>query len=325
MVTYIFQRLLQSAVVLLAVSIVIFLAVYTVGDPVELLVNPEATELEREEMVRVLGLDQPVSMQYLTFLSNALQGDLGTSFVHGVPAVELILSRMPATLELVFLAMMFAALIGIPLGLYIGLNSETRMFRMVMTGSILGYSLPSFWKGMMLILFFSVVLHWLPTSGRGETVNLLGVPVSFLTWDGLRHIIMPVFNLAIPNIALMIRLTASGAMEAQSQDYVKFARAKGVRRKRIINRHILPNILIPIVTVLGLELGNLIAFSTITETVFAWPGMGKLLITSIYQLDRPVVVAYVMLITFIFVIINLSVDLIYAILDPRVRLMDQSS
>ena len=325
MVTYIFQRLLQSAVVLLAVSIVIFLAVYTVGDPVELLVNPEATELEREEMVRVLGLDQPVSMQYLTFLSNALQGDLGTSFVHGVPAVELILSRMPATLELVFLAMMFAALIGIPLGLYIGLNSETRMFRMVMTGSILGYSLPSFWKGMMLILFFSVVLHWLPTSGRGETVSLLGIPVSFLTWDGLRHIIMPVFNLAIPNIALMIRLTASGAMEAQSQDYVKFARAKGVRRKRIINRHILPNILIPIVTVLGLELGNLIAFSTITETVFAWPGMGKLLITSIYQLDRPVVVAYVMLITFIFVIINLSVDLIYAILDPRVRLMDQSS
>ena len=325
MVTYIFQRLLQSAVVLLAVSIVIFLAVYTVGDPVELLVNPEATELEREEMVRVLGLDQPVSMQYLTFLSNALQGDLGTSFVHGVPAVELILSRMPATLELVVLAMMFAALIGIPLGLYIGLNSETRLFRIVMTGSILGYSLPSFWKGMMLILFFSVVLQWLPTSGRGETVSLLGIPVSFLTWDGLRHIIMPVFNLAIPNIALMIRLTASGAMEAQSQDYVKFARAKGVRRKRIINRHILPNILIPIVTVLGLELGNLIAFSTITETVFAWPGMGKLLITSIYQLDRPVVVAYVMLITFIFVIINLSVDLIYAILDPRVRLMDQSS
>ncbi len=325
MVTYIFQRLLQSAVVLLAVSIVIFLAVYTVGDPVELLVNPEATELEREEMVQVLGLDQPVSMQYLTFLSNALQGDLGTSFVHGVPAVELILSRMPATLELVVLAMMFAALIGIPLGLYIGLNSETRLFRIVMTGSILGYSLPSFWKGMMLILFFSVVLQWLPTSGRGETVSLLGIPVSFLTWDGLRHIIMPVFNLAIPNIALMIRLTASGAMEAQSQDYVKFARAKGVRRKRIINRHILPNILIPIVTVLGLELGNLIAFSTITETVFAWPGMGKLLITSIYQLDRPVVVAYVMLITFIFVIINLSVDLIYAILDPRVRLMDQSS
>ncbi len=325
MLTYIFQRLLQSAVVLLAVSIVIFLAVYTVGDPVELLVNPEATELEREEMVQVLGLDKPVLMQYVTFLGNAVRGDLGTSFVHGVPAVELILSRMPATFELVVFSMLFASLIGIPIGLYIGLNSETRMFRIIMTGSILGYSLPSFWKGMMLILLFSVVLHWLPSSGRGETVNLLGIPVSFLTWDGLRHLTLPVCNLAIPNIALMIRLTASGAMEAQTQDYVKFARAKGVRRKRIINRHILPNILIPIVTVLGLEFGNLIAFSTITETVFAWPGMGKLLITSIYQLDRPVVVAYVMLITFIFVIINLFVDLTYAILDPRVRLMDQSS
>ena len=323
--TYIVQRLLQSIGVLLAVSIVIFLAVYAVGDPVELLVNPEATELEREEMIRVLGLDDPIWMQYLTFLGNALQGDLGTSFVHAVPALELILSRMPATVELVILALTLAAVVGIPVGLYTGLNSDSAMFRVVMTGSILGYSLPSFWKGMMLILLLSVVLHWLPTSGRGETVSLLGIPVSFLTWDGIRHLAMPVVNLAIPNMALMIRLTASGAMEAQTQDYVKFARAKGVRRKRIVGRHILRNILIPIVTVLGLELGSLIAFSTITETVFAWPGMGKLLISSIYQLDRPVVVAYVMLITFIFVVINLTVDLIYAMLDPRVRLMDQSS
>lgn len=323
--TYIVQRLLQSVGVLLAVSIVIFLAVYAVGDPVELLVNPEATELEREEMIRILGLDDPIWMQYLTFLGNALQGDLGTSFVHAVPALELILSRMPATVELVIFALTLAAGIGIPLGLYAGLHSDGPMFRVIMTGSILGYSLPSFWKGMMLILLLSVVLHWLPTSGRGETVSLLGIPVSFLTLDGLHHLVMPVVNLAIPNMALMIRLTASGAMEAQTQDYVKFARAKGVRRKRIINRHILRNILIPIVTVLGLELGSLIAFSTITETVFAWPGMGKLLISSIYQLDRPVVVAYVMLITFIFVVINLTVDLIYAMLDPRVRLMDQSS
>ncbi|MCG8511859.1 MAG: ABC transporter permease [Rhodospirillales bacterium] len=323
--TYIVQRLLQSVGVLLAVSIVIFLAVYAVGDPVELLVNPEATELERDEMVRALGLDAPIWRQYLTFLANALQGDLGTSFVHAEPALELILSRMPATVELVVLALTLAAAVGIPLGLYAGLHSESPIFRIVMTGSILGYSLPSFWKGMMLILLLSVVLHWLPTSGRGETVSLLGLPVSFLTLDGLHHLAMPVINLAIPNMALMIRLTASGAMEAQTQDYVKFARAKGVRRKRIIRRHILRNILIPIVTVLGLELGSLIAFSTITETVFAWPGMGKLLISSIYQLDRPVVVAYVMLITFIFVVINLTVDLIYAMLDPRVRLMDQSS
>lgn len=323
--TFIFQRLLQSLAVLLAVSIVMFLAVYTVGNPVELLVNPEATELEREAMVHALGLDQPVWMQYLTFLGNAVQGDLGTSFVHGEPALRLIVTRMPATLELVTLSLIVASLVGIPIGLYVGLNSDATASRAVMTGSILGYSLPSFWKGMMLILLFAVWLHWLPTSGRGETVSILGFPVSFLSLDGLRHLAMPVINLAVPNLALIIRLTASGAMEAQTQDYVKFARAKGVRRKRIVRRHILRNILIPIVTVLGIEFGNLIAFSTITETVFAWPGMGKLLITSIYQLDRPVVVSYVMLITFLFVIINLAVDLIYAVLDPRVKLMEKTA
>jgi len=323
--TFIFQRLLQSIAVLLAVSIVMFLAVYTVGNPVELLVNPEATELEREAMVHALGLDQPVWLQYLTFLGNAVQGDLGTSFVHGEPALRLIVTRMPATLELVTLSLIVASLVGIPIGLYVGLNSDATASRAVMTGSILGYSLPSFWKGMMLILLFAVWLHWLPTSGRGETVSILGFPVSFLSLDGLRHLAMPVINLAVPNLALIIRLTASGAMEAQTQDYVKFARAKGVRRKRIVRRHILRNILIPIVTVLGIEFGNLIAFSTITETVFAWPGMGKLLITSIYQLDRPVVVSYVMLITFLFVIINLAVDLIYAVLDPRVKLMEKTA
>ncbi len=323
--TFIFQRLLQSLAVLLAVSVVMFVAVYTVGNPVELLVNPEATELEREAMVRALGLDKPIWMQYLTFLGNALQGDLGTSFVHGEPALQLIISRMPATLELVTLSLIVASLLGVPIGLYIGLNNDTVASRAIMTGSILGYSLPSFWKGMMLILLLSVWLHWLPTSGRGETVSILGFPVSFLTRDGLRHLAMPVINLAVPNLALVIRLTASGAMEAQTQDYVKFARAKGVRPKRIVRRHILRNILIPIVTVLGIEFGNLIAFSTITETVFAWPGMGKLLITSIYQLDRPVVVSYVMLITFLFVVINLIVDLIYAVLDPRVKLMEKSA
>lgn len=323
--TFILQRLLQSMAVLLAVSLVVFLAVYAVGDPVELLINPEATQHEREMMVRALGLDRPVWMQYLTFLGNAMQGDLGISFVHGEPAIEIIIERMPATFELVFFALLIASVIGIPLGLYVGLNSDASLSRAIMTGSILGYSIPNFWKGMMLILLLSVWLRWLPTSGRGETVDLLGIPVSFLTWDGVRHLVMPVLNLAIPNVALMTRLTASGAAEARTQDYVKFARAKGVRPQRIVRRHILRNILIPVITVLGIEFGALIAFSTITETVFAWPGMGKLLITSIYRLDRPVVVSYVMLITFIFVLINLTVDLIYAALDPRVKLMDRAS
>jgi peptide/nickel transport system permease protein len=319
------QRMLQSIAVLLAVSIAVFLAVYAIGDPVELLVNPEATQLEREAMITRLGLDQPVWMQYVTFLSNAVQGDLGTSFVHAEPALQLIISRMPATFELVFLAMLVATIIGIPLGLYVGLNEDSRGARAIMTGSIFGYSIPSFWKGMVLILFFAVWLQWLPASGRGETVSALGIPLSFLTIDGLRHLAMPVINLAIPNIALVTRLTAAGAAEAHMQDYVKFARAKGVRKKRIVRRHILRNILIPIITVLGVEFGSLIAFSTITETVFAWPGMGKLLITSIYQLDRPVVVAYVMLVTFIFVVVNLLVDFTYALLDPRVSLEERMS
>jgi peptide/nickel transport system permease protein len=268
-----------------------------------------------------LGLDQPIWIQYLTFLWNALHGDLGTSFVHGEPALRVILVRIPATLELVVLSLLVASAVGIPVGLWVGLHDGSRAARAVMTGSILGYSIPSFWKGMVLILIFAVWLHLLPASGRGETVSVFGVPFSFLTYDGLRHLTMPVLNLSIPNIALMIRLTAAGAAEARNQDYVRFARAKGVTNKRIVRRHILRNILIPIVTVMGMEFGSLIAFSTITETVFAWPGMGKLLITSIYQLDRPVIVSYVMLVTFIFVTVNLLVDFAYAALDPRVKLV----
>lgn len=320
MATYALQRLIQSVFVLLAASIVVFLAVYGIGDPIELLVPPQASALEREELVRRLGLDLPLWRQYLVFLWNALHGDLGRSFVHGVPAIELILSRLPATFELVLLAMTIAISFGIPLGLVAGLNPEARTSRLIMGGTVLGYSLPNFWKGMMLILVFSVLLGWLPTSGRGPTVEILGIKTSLLTLAGLKHLILPALNLAIPNMALMIRLVAAGTAEAKAQDYVKYARAKGVRPRRIVGRHILRNILIPVVTVVGIEFGSLVAFSTITETVFAWPGMGKLLIDSIYQLDRPIVVSYIMLATFLFVTVNLLVDLAYAALDPRVRL-----
>ncbi|NLS07283.1 ABC transporter permease [Rhizobium sp. P32RR-XVIII] len=321
MTLYTIQRLLQSMAVLLAVSVAVFLAVYAVGNPADLLISPEATQLERQELIARLGLDQPIWTQYLTFLWNALHGDMGTSFVHGEPALRVILGRMPATLELVVLSLLVASTVGIPIGLWVGLHDGTRAARAVMTGSIFGYSIPSFWKGMVLILIFAVWLHLLPASGRGQTVSVLGIPFSFLTYDGLRHLAMPILNLSIPNIALMIRLTAAGAAEARNQDYVRFARAKGVTNKRIVRRHILRNILIPIITVMGVEFGSLIAFSTITETVFAWPGMGKLLITSIYQLDRPVIVSYVMLVTFIFVTVNLLVDFAYAALDPRVKLV----
>ncbi len=323
MASYALQRLIQSVFVLLAASVVVFLAVYGIGNPIELLVPPQASALERDELVRRLGLDLPLWRQYLVFAWNALHGDLGRSFVHGVPAIELILTRLPATLELVALAMTIALAAGIPLGLLAGLNTESRASRLIMGGTVLGYSLPNFWKGMMLILVFAVLLGWLPTSGRGATVEILGLKTSLLTLDGLRHLVLPALNLAVPNMALMIRLVAAGTADAKSQDYVKYARAKGVRPRRIVGRHILRNILIPVVTVAGIEFGSLVAFSTITETVFAWPGMGKLLIDSIYQLDRPIVVAYIMLATFLFVSVNLLVDLAYAALDPRVRLVGE--
>ena len=320
MTAYVLQRLIQSVLVLLAVSVVVFFAVYGIGDPIELLVSPQVSAAERLALVKRLGLDLPIWQQYFVFMGNALRGDLGRSFVHGIPAIELILARLPATFELVLLAMTMAIVTGVPLGLYAGLDPESRPSRIIMGGTVLGYSLPSFWKGMMLILLFAVVLGWLPTAGRGETVSVLGFPTSLLTLDGLKHLALPAINLAIPNLALMIRLVAAGTTETMTQDYVKYARAKGVRPRRIVGRHVLRNILIPVVTVVGIEFGSLVAFSTITETVFAWPGMGKLLIDSVYQLDRPVVVAYVLLATLLFVTVNFLVDILYAALDPRVKL-----
>lgn len=321
MLLFVFRRLLQSLFVLLAVSVVVFFAVYAIGDPIELLVSPESTMEDRLATIERLGLDKPVWEQYFTFLWKALHGDLGNSFVHGIPAVGLILQRLPATLELVVVAITLTVVIGIPLGLVAGLRRDDLTGRSLMAGSVLGFSLPNFWQGMMLILLFAVWFGWLPASGRGETVSVLGVPLSIFTADGWSHLLLPAINLAIGNVALVLRLTATGVYEAQTQEYVKFARAKGVRPRRIVRRHILRNILIPVVTVVGMEFGSLIAYSTITETVFAWPGMGKLLIDSIYQLDRPVVVAYVMLVTLIFVVINCIVDFLYAALDPRVQLV----
>ena len=325
MLVYVLRRLVQSFFVLLAVSLVVFVAVYAVGDPIELLVSAEASEADRQQMIARLGLDLPLWQQYASFAARALHGDLGTSFVHGIPAIELIVQRIPATFELVLVAIGLTCLLGIPLGLIAGLYHDRLLGRSLMGGSVLGFSLPNFWQGMMLILMFAVWLRWLPASGRGDTVDLFGVPWSLFTRDGWAHVMLPAVNLALGNIALVLRLTATGVSEAKTQEYVRFARAKGVSERRILTRHILRNILIPVVTVIGLEFGQLLAFSTITETVFAWPGMGKLLIDSIYKLDRPVIVAYVMLVTFIFVMVNLLVDLLYAVLDPRVQLQEATA
>ncbi|MBI3916993.1 MAG: ABC transporter permease [Betaproteobacteria bacterium] len=320
MLAYIFRRLLQSLLVLFVMSLLVFLGVYAIGNPVDILINPQADQAEIERVKAALGLDQPVWVQYWTFLANALAGDLGKSFAANVPAIQLILQRMPATVELALTAMVIAIVLGLPLGLWAGLKPDSVAAKAIMAGSILGFSLPTFWVGLMLIMVFSVQLGWLPSTGRGQTVEVLGLHLSILTWDGIRHILMPAFNLALFKLALLIRLTRAGAREAMLQDYVRFARAKGLTEERVVRVHVLKNILIPIVTVVGLEFGSVIAFAIITETIFAWPGMGKLLIDSINVLDRPVIVAYLLIIVFIFVVINLAVDVLYSALDPRVRL-----
>ena len=322
MLVFLIRRCTQSIVVLFVMSLLVFVGVYAIGNPIDILINPQADQQDRERAIEALGLDKPLWLQYLTFLRGALTGDLGRSFVHSTSALGLVLHRMPATLELALCAMVIAIVLGIPLGLWAGLRPTGAAGRTIMAGSILGFSLPTFWVGLMLIMVFSVILGWLPSNGRGETVDLLGVPVSFLTLDGLRHLAMPATNLALFNIALLIRLTRAGAHEALLQDYVKFARAKGLSNRRVIGVHVLRNILIPIVTVVGLQFGSLIAFAIVTESVFAWPGMGKLLIDSINFLDRPVIVAYLLVIVTIFIVINLLVDILYSALDPRVRLTE---
>ncbi len=320
MLAYAIRRLGQSLAVLVLMSFIVFLGVYAIGNPIELLVNPQADEVERLRATAALGLDQPILEQYWNFLAQAARGDLGKSFVFNVPAIQLILDKLPATIELAFVAMVMAISIGIPLGLVAGLRPHSFAGRAIMAGSIVGFSLPTFWVGLVLIMVFSVHFGWLPSNGRGETVMLLGVPVSFLTWDGLAHLAMPAFNLALFKLSLLVRLTRAGTREALLQDYVKFARAKGLSEGRVIGVHVLKNILIPIVTVIGLELGSVIAFAIVTESIFAWPGTGKLLIDSINQLDRPVIVAYLLVIVTLFIVINFVVDVLYSLLDPRVRL-----
>ena len=322
MLVFIIRRLLQSVVALFIMSALIFVGVFAIGNPVDILINPQADQAEIARATAALGLDKPLWVQYWDFVRHALSGDLGRSFAQNVPAVSLIFERMPATVELAMCAMGIAITLGIPLGLVAGIKPDAWYSKTIMAGSICGFSLPTFWVGLMMIMIFSVYLGWLPSTGRGQTVSLFGVQVSFLTWDGIQHLLMPALNLALFKLSLLIRLTRAGTREAMLQDYVKFARAKGLSMRRIVGVHVLKNILIPIVTVIGLEFGSLIAFAIVTETIFAWPGMGKLLIDSINVLDRPVIVAYVLIIVCMFVVINLLVDILYSLLDPRVRLAE---
>ncbi len=314
------HRSFQAVLVLLAMTVIVFIGINVIGNPVDILISPQADQAERARIIAELGLDQPLWWQYIEFVKGALQGNLGVSYIFNQPALQVILQRLPATMELAICAMLLSIAIGIPLGLYAGLKPDSYVSRTIMAGSILGFSLPTFWVGMLLIMIFAVQLGWLPNGGRGETVTILGTQWSFLTWNGITHLMLPALNLALFKTSLILRLTRAGVQEVMPQDYIRLARAKGLSERRIIFVHALKNVLIPVVTVVGLEFGSVIAFSVVTETIFAWPGMGKLIIDSINVLDRPIIVAYLMIIVVMFVVINLVVDIVYTVLDPRVRL-----
>lgn len=320
MPVFLIRRLFQSIAVVFAMSLIVFFGVRMIGDPVQTMIGPDATQQDIAETRASLGLDQPLPVQYWRFINGALRGDLGRSYAYSEPAIGLILERMPATMELALTALVIALALGIPLGLWAGLKPQSISGKMILSGSILGFSLPTFWVGLLMIMLFSVELGWLPTGGRGVTSTALGVPLSILTLDGWEHLLMPALNLALFKLALIIRLTRAATQEALLQDYVKFARAKGLGASRVVGVHVLKNIMIPIVTVTGLEFGSLIAFSIVTESIFAWPGMGKLIVDSIGVNDQPVVIAYLLVTVLLFIGINFVVDVLYSLLDPRVRL-----
>jgi peptide/nickel transport system permease protein len=319
MVGFLLQRLLQAAVVMLAISVLVFVGVFAVGNPIDVLISPDATQQIREETIARYGFDQPLWRQYLGFLGRLVQGDLGRSFVFNMPVLDLILSRLPATLELTLVAVLGATLLGVPLGMFAGYRPDHPLAKLSMGLSVLGFSVPTFWIGLVLILTFAVWLGWLPAGGRGDTRALLGIEWSVLTANGWAHLVLPALNLSLFKMAMMMRLARAGTREVMLGDTVKFARAAGESEWTILRRHVLPLIAIPIVTVFGLELGSTLAFAVVTETIFSWPGLGKLIIDSIQSLDRPVMVAYLMLVALLFIVINLLVDVAYAALDPRLR------
>ena len=316
---FIVQRVGQAAIVVLAMSLLVFCGVYAIGNPIDVLISPDATQEIRARVIAQYGLDQPLWTQYFTFLGNLLHGDFGRSFVYNMPVSELIISRLPATLELTLIAVFFASAVGIPLGIYAGYRPDGWISKVVMALSVLGFSVPTFWVGLMLIMTFAVQLGVLPAGGRGATATLFGVPFSFLTLDGLNHLLLPAANLALFKFSMMIRLAYAGTREIMLTDTIKFARAAGLTEWTVLSRHVLRLISIPLVTIFGLELGSTLAFAVVTETIYSWPGLGKLIIDSITTLDRPVMVAYLMLVAMLFIVINLVVDLTYTLLDPRLR------
>jgi peptide/nickel transport system permease protein len=318
MLTFLLRRLLQALLALLVISALVFTMMYCVGDPVAMLLPPTATQRDREDLRRTLGLDRPLPAQYFRFLARLAHGDLGHSYYSGEPVARELARRLPATLELALAAMALAIALGVPLGIAAGARPRHPLSRLAMGGSLLGISLPTFWLGLMLMMVFGVWLEWLPAYGRGRTRLWLGVKWSVLTLDGWRHLILPALTLALYHLAILMRLVRSEMAHTLAMPFIRVCRARGLSEGSIVLRHALRNTLIPVVTVAGLQLGGLLAFSVVTETVFQWPGLGKLLIDRI-QVDRPLVVAYLMMTGVVFIALNLLVDLTYGLIDPRIR------
>ncbi len=319
MLEYIGKRMWQTLIVLFTVTIIVFIMVNANGDPVQSLLPPDAEPWAVEELKASLGLNQPLYIQYFRFVNNALHGDLGISYYQQVPALGLVLERLPKTMELALAAIFISVIIAIPAGIYAAIKPESPFSKLIMFGSLTGISLPTFLSGILLIMIFAVNLAWLPSSGRGEVAQFIGIQSSLFTFDGWQHIIMPATTLGLYMVAMLIRLVRAGMREVLKQDYISFARAKGMPGRVIYIRHALKNTMIPVITVIGLQLGRLIAFSMITERIFAWPGMGKLILDSINRLDRPVIMSYILVVAVLFAAINLIVDLLYFFFDPRIE------
>jgi peptide/nickel transport system permease protein len=320
MIAFIIRRLLQSVIVMLAVAFVAFSLFAYVGDPVGIMLGTSYHPDDRERLVRELGLDRPFVIQFANYIAGVVQGNFGISYRLARPVDDLILERLPATLELSFVAALLALAVGVPMGVYTGLHRESWLSRVFMTVSLIGVSLPTFLTGILLILVFSVYMPLLPSFGRGDTVAIGWWTTGFLTAGGLKALILPAITLAMFQMTLIMRLVRSEMLEVLRTDYIKFARARGLSNRAVHFGHALKNTMVPVITITGLQLGALIAFAIITETVFQWPGMGLLFIQSVGAADIPVMAAYLCLIALVFVVINLVVDLLYYVVDPRLRL-----
>ncbi|EWG99261.1 ABC transporter permease [Halomonas sp. BC04] len=320
MLAFLIQRVLQAIFVMFVVALISFSLFHYVGDPVLNMLGQEATEADRAELRARLGLDQPVVVQFYRFIVNAAQFEFGISYRSARPVTDLILERLPATLELATISAIFAVVMGIGLGIYTALRRRSWLSRFIMTASLIGVSLPTFLIGVLLIYLFAVELGWLPAFGRGQTVRLGDWwTTGLLTTSGLRSLILPAITLGLFQLTLIMRLVRAEMLEVLSTDYIKFARARGLSDRVVNLRHALKNTLIPVITIIGLQLGTIIAFAIITETVFQWPGVGALFITAVRFVDVPVMAAYLMMIALVFVVINLVVDLLYYAVDPRLR------